>query len=197
MLFSLPFLSVLQILLYPASAQRSTSDLITPPLSDSPLLSSAIPTHPINNLTLPLPLHLSPANTTVDPNPLSITCRTNPTSTRRPLKMPGCASLTFRLLGRHPPDAITPQVFKSSTPPWWHVDDVDTCEIKLTALQPDIEDVFSIALVLQSAAQIAFHCYQRGRPSMTLGGTAVVGPKGVFELDVYGPALLDGVMKRN
>ena len=65
----------------------------------------------------------------------------------------------------------------------------------LTALQADVEDVFSVALVLQSAAQIAFQCFQSGRPSMTLGGTAVVGPKGVFELDVYGPVLSDGVME--
>ena len=65
----------------------------------------------------------------------------------------------------------------------------------LTALQPDAEDVFSVALVLQSAAQIAFYCFQSGRPSMTLGGTAVVGPKGLFELDVYGPAPADGMME--
>ena len=67
----------------------------------------------------------------------------------------------------------------------------------LIALQPDVEDVFSVALVLQSAAQIAFQCFQKGRPSMTLGGTAVVGSKGVFELDVYGPALPDGLMEAN
>ena len=197
MLFSLPFLFILQLLLHPASAQGSTSDVVSPPLRDSSLLPFTIPAHPANNLTHSLPLHLPPANTTANPNPLSITCRTHSTSTRYPLKMPGCASIIFDLLGRETPDAITPQHFRPSTPPWRHVDGSDTCEMTLTTLQPDAEDIFSVALVLQSAAQIAFYCYQSGMPSMTLGGTAVVGPKGVFELDVYGPALPDGVTGKN
>ena len=194
MLFSLPFLLVLHFVLHPASAQRPSSDVVSAPLSSS-TLSFTSPTHPTDNLTLSLPLHLPPANTiTANPDPLSITCRTHSTSTRRPLKMPGCASILFYLLSRNPPDALTPQLFKLTAPPWLHVDSDDTCEMTLTALQPDAEDVFSVALLLQSVAQIAFYCFQSGRPSMTLGGTAAVGPKGVFELDVYGPAPVDGVI---
>ena len=194
MFFSLPFLSLLQLLLHSTSPQRSTSDVVSPPPSDSSLLSF---TRPANSLTLSLPLHHPPANTTANPNHLSITCRTSSTSARRPLGMPGCASLIFYLLSRSPPDALTPQLFKPSTPPWRYTDSSDTCEIALTALQPNVEDVFSVALVLQSAAQIAFDCFQSGMPSRTLGGTAVVGPKGVFELDVYGPAPPDGAMGVN
>ena len=197
MLLSLLFLSILQLLLHPASAQRSTSNVVSPSLSHSSLLSFTSPAHPTNDLTLSLSLHLPLTNTTANPNPLSITCRTSSTSTRRPLAMPGCASIIFYLLSRETPDAVTPQVFKPSTPPWRHVDSSDTCEMALTALQHDVEDVLSVALLLQSAAQIAFRCFQSGMPSMTLGGTAVVGPKGVFELDVYGPAPPYGVMEAN
>jgi hypothetical protein len=69
-----------------------------------------------------------------------------------------------------------------------YADTTKTCTVKLQSTKPGAVDTFPISLVLQIAAQIGFHCHNRAQPMRNLGGTAYIGEKEMFLLDVYGPA---------
>ncbi|KAK3174774.1 hypothetical protein OEA41_002020 [Lepraria neglecta] len=187
MFLPLSFLTLLSYVLNPALALAITSSFSSPPAAYSEVLDSAfLPQNP-TNLTLPLAF-LQPSD--ISTNPLKINCRQGPTPTRRPLNLNGCAEVVFSLLGVG--NNVEPLLFTTKAPwrlPATYADTRDTCEVRLKATKPDAEDYFPISLVLQSVAEIAFECRKPGQPSQSLGGTAYIGGKEMFLLDVYGPAL--------
>ena len=183
----LVFITFICCLLHVAGAQVSTATPNPPPAAYSNLLDLSFSTHTSTNLSLPLHL-IQPPN--VSDNQVQITCHESPTPTRQRLLLSGCAEVAFTLLGAN--EITQPKKITPSTPwtlPATYADTKDTCEVRLEARQSVAEDVFPLSLVLQTAAQIAFRCSKPGQPSQNLGGTAVIGAKGVFLLDVYGPAL--------
>ena len=186
MFLPFPFLTLLSYVLNPVLALAITSSFSSPPAAYSEVLDAAfLPRNP-TNLTLPLAF-LQPSN--ISTNPLKINCRQGPSPTRRPLNLNGCAEVIFSLLGLG--NNVEPQLFTTKAPwrlPATYADTRDTCEVRLKAMKPDAEDYFPISLVLQSAAKIAFECRKPGQPSQSLGGTAYIGEKEMFLLDVYGPA---------
>ena len=105
--------------------------------------------------------------------------------------MSACASLIFFLLGRLTPEALAPQLFTASGPRWRYTDSSNTCEIELKLTGSYGQEVLTVALILQSAAQIAFICSWPGRPIW--GGNAVVGRNEYFAVGIYGPRPSGGV----
>lgn len=67
--------------------------------------------------------------------------------------MSACASLIFFLLGRLTPEALAPQPFTASGPRWRYTDSSNTCEIELKLTGSYGQEVLTVALILQSAAQ--------------------------------------------
>ncbi|KAL2039791.1 hypothetical protein N7G274_007650 [Stereocaulon virgatum] len=169
-----------------ALSLTTTPSVSSPSTAYSDLLNAAFSDN-INptNLTLPLAF-LQSSNYSANDPPIS--CRQVPSSTRRQLDLRGCAEVVFTVLGVG--DVAQPQRFTDKTPwilPTIYTDTKDTCSVRFQAMKPGAADIFPISLVLQTAAQIGFHC-QMAKPMQNLGGTAYIGEREMFLLDLYGPA---------
>ncbi|KAL2049653.1 hypothetical protein ABVK25_010113 [Lepraria finkii] len=188
MFLPLSFLTLLSYVLNPALALAITSSFSSPPAAYSQVLDVAFLPQTPTNLTFPLAF-LQPSNTST--SPLKINCREVRSPTRYSLNLSGCAEVVFSLLGIG--NNVEPQLFTTKAPwqlPATYADTRDTCEVRLKATKPDAEDNFPISLILQSIAEITYECQKPGRPSQNLGGTAYIGEKEMFLLDIYGPAPL-------